>query len=257
MPFDQRSRKKWTALSITLHVLLLLWFLRPDGSMRTTPNFVLAPSTGGGGEGPAGGGGGGVGGSGAVKYIPLQVPPRPAIVSPIETPPEVKPPVQETPKLPDMELPKVEAPKVSVDLPRPDAIASSPVIGTGGGSGSDGTTGNGPGTGGGVGSGVGTGRGSGVGPGTGGGKGDHYLPSLIEMPIPPLPVPDKVKGFHFEANFYVSATGKVDSVIVKQPTRDGGYNAKLKELFKTFRFRPATTLDGKPIAGVYPYSYVF
>ena len=91
--------------------------------------------------------------------------------------------------------PEVKA-EAKVDVPKVEAIAPTP--GTGGGTGRDGTTGDGPGAGGGVGSGIGTGRGSGIGPGTGGGSQANYPPSPTELFIPPLPMPDKVRGFHLD-----------------------------------------------------------
>src|SRR4051812_7957114 len=82
MPTDRRSRRRWTAVSIAIHVLLILWLTRPEGFDKVNPNLVLAPPVGGGGEGPLGGGGGGTRGTGAVRYVPLVVPPRPSIVPP-------------------------------------------------------------------------------------------------------------------------------------------------------------------------------
>jgi len=117
---------------------------------------------------------------------------------------------------------------------------------TGGGTGSDGTAGTGPGTGGGAGTGIGTGRGSGVGPGTGGGVQANYPPSPTELFIPPLPMPDKVRGFHLVAEYDVDSTGKVLGFNFT-PTRDGGYNSRLKDVLKSFKFRPGTTPEGIPI----------
>jgi len=132
---------------------------------------------------------------------------------------------------------KIEAPKI-------EAIA--PMPGTGGGTGRDGTTGTGPGSGGGVGTGIGTGRGSGIGSGTGGGSQANYPPSPTELFIPPLPMPDKVRGFHLVAEYDVDSTGKVVDFNYTH-TRDGGYNKRLEEVLKSFKFRPGTTPDGKPI----------
>ena len=131
----------------------------------------------------------------------------------------------------------VEEPKV--------ADATLPV-GAGGGTGSDTTGGTGSGTGGGVGTGAGTGRGSGVGAGTGGGNQENYPPSLIDLFIPPTPVPRSVSGARVVAEFDVDEKGRVLSVNFTQ-TRDRGYNRRLSELFKEFRFRPGTTPDGRAI----------
>jgi periplasmic protein TonB len=122
----------------------------------------------------------------------------------------------------------------------------SVVSGTGGGSGHDGTNGSGPGSGGGVGSGVGSGRGSGVGPGTGGGTQANYPPQPIELFIPPVPVPDKVRGSHIVAEFDVDSTGRVLGMDFTH-TRDRDYNKRLEEAFRGFRFRPGTRPDGTPL----------
>src|SRR6185503_2048502 len=150
---------------------------------------------------------------------------------------QVKPPepqVQEA----KVELKPMEIPKAA------DPIAPTP--GVGGGTGNDGTNGSGPGRGGGVGSGIGTGRGSGIGPGTGGGNQGNFPPTASELCSPPLPMPDKVKGFRLVAEFAVDSTGQVlDSKFTE--TRDGGYNRRLTEVLKGTSFRPGTTPQGVPI----------
>jgi protein TonB len=159
-----------------------------------------------------------------VKPKPQPVPPL--VVKPPEITPEATPDI------------KVEAAKP------PEATA--PVAGTGGGTGRDGSAGNGPGTGGGFGSGNGTGRGSGNGPGTGGGLQANFPPSPTEMFIPPLPMPDRVRGFHLVAEYDVDSTGKVVNFTFT-PTRDGSYNKRLDDVLKSFKFRPGTRPDGTPI----------
>jgi hypothetical protein len=167
--------------------------------------------------------------------VPPPVVPPP-IVQPVIPPPQAIKPPTVIPESKPIEA-KLEAPKV-------EAVA--PVLGTGGGTGRDGTTGNGTGTGGGVGSGIGTGRGSGVGPGTGGGVQSNYPPTPTELFIPPLPMPSKVRGFHLVAEYDIDETGKVIDFTFT-PTRDGGYNKRLDEVLKSFKFRPGTKPDGTPI----------
>jgi hypothetical protein len=164
---------------------------------------------------------------------PVVVPPTP---KPVVPPPEVV-------KQPDP-IPEVKPAEVKAEAPKTDATAPTP--GTGGGSGRDGSAGNGPGSGGGVGSGIGTGRGSGIGPGTGGGSQVNYPPTPTELFIPPLPMPDRVRGFHLIAEYDVDETGKVVDFKFT-PTRDGGYNRRLEEVLKSFKFRPGTKPDGTPI----------
>ncbi len=120
------------------------------------------------------------------------------------------------------------------------------VSGSGGGSGKDGTAGSGQGSGGGVGTGVGTGRGSGVGAGTGGGEGDVYPPAVISLPILPLPVPGKVRPYKLVAYFEVDTSGNA-RLLAFNPSKDGGYNKRIREMLSEIRFRPATRPDGRAV----------
>ena len=233
-----KARDDWRPASIIsalVHLGLLVLLIVP---------FVADPpiverEQGAGGPGPAGGGGGGNRGTGALqrellRFVQVQPAPpptpTPTPIVPVKPPPPPVEPVLEPVK--PVELPKV-------------AEATLPV-GVGGGTGSDTAGGTGSGTGGGVGTGVGTGRGSGVGAGTGGGTQENYPPSLIDLFIPPTPVPRSVSGARVVAEFDVDEKGKVLSVNFTQ-TRDRGYNRKLTELFKEFRFRPGTPPDGRAI----------
>jgi len=256
MPVKGSRRRLATAVSIALHLLMIWVLVRTPNMADENPNLVLPPGTGG-GAGPAGGGGGGMRGTGGVKYVQIAPPPPAA-------PPQAKPilppldPVVEPPKpvLPEPKMPTLEVPKLSTTDPKTEVKVESPIIGTGGGTGNDGTRGNGPGTGGGIGSGVGTGRGSGVGPGTGGGPGENYMATLIEMPLLPMDTPPKVKGFTLKAVFDVDEKGNVVHLEFT-PTKDGDFNKKIREALSKFRFRPAVTPMGTPIRSKYPYEWVF
>ena len=246
IPVPEGARERtWrsTVLSVTLHLLVLALILVPP----LVASRVLEPVQGAGGEGPAGGGGGGTGGSGGVdrpveerlRYI--QVAPTPPAPSPTATEPEVPPPVEE--EKPEEPVPPPVS--VNVDVPKTN-IDVSVVSGTGGGSGTDGTAGSGPGTGGGVGSGVGTGRGSSTGPGTGGGPGTIYPPTPIDMAIPPMPQPQKVKGKTIVAVFEVDERGNVIDFEFTS-SGDRGYDRRMRDILGEYRFRPATTWEGKPV----------
>lgn len=249
LPPSRERRKGWAVASLLLHLLLIVALI---GQVRLHTGDVKEIPTGAGGPGPAGGGGGGHGGSGGapVEHLQfVQVAPQlaaQALVQPAPTPPPVVvPPKPAVPPPQDAKTPptsKVEPPVAAAKIP---AVASV-VPGVGGGAGHDGTNGAGPGSGGGVGSGVGTGRGSGIGPGTGGGTQVNYDPSPIELFIPPMPVPKRVQGFHLVAQFDVDATGKVLDFKFT-PTPDGGYNKRLDEVFRNYKFRPGTRPDGTPI----------
>jgi len=247
LPRAREDRRAGALLSVVLHVLVVMLLATPFA----VHHAIVEQQEGAGGPGPAGGGGGGHGGTGGVpdqheQLQFVQVQPERAQVTP-QPQPEIVPPTPVPPpepiKLPTPE-PKLEAKlEVAVAAKLPDVAA---LPGTGGGSGHDGTNGSGPGTGGGIGSGSGTGRGSGSGPGTGGGMQENFPPTATVVFIPPMPVPDKVRGSHVVAEFDVDSSGKVLSYDFT-PTRDGGYNKRLGEAFRGFRFKPGTRPDGRPL----------
>jgi protein TonB len=247
LPRSRDNRRASAVLSVLLHALIVMLLVTPFA----VHHAIVEIAQGAGGAGPAGGGGGGHGGTGGVQTPHerlqfIQVAPPAAAAT---TPPEqIVPPTPVVPPEPVKVEPTptpVVQPEVAVAPPIkvPD-VAATP--GVGGGSGRDGTNGNGPGTGGGVGTGVGTGRGSGVGPGTGGGNQANYPPRVMELFIPPMPVPDKARRSHIIAEFDVDSTGHVLSFDFT-PTRDGDYNKRLREVFRGFRFRAGTTPDGRPL----------
>jgi protein TonB len=246
MPAQREHRRRWTILSIAIHIAIIVLVTM---DWESHERFIIEKPQGAGGPGPAGGGGGGHRGTGGsqerVRYVQVTPPPAPApqatVLPPVVPQPQVVPP-------PAVKPPEV-TPELKLDIKTTDSKATepmAPIAGKGGGTGNDGSAGSGPGSGGGVGSGIGTGRGSGTGPGTGGGTQANYPPTPTELFIPPLPMPDKVRGFHLVAEYDVDETGKVIHFDFS-PTRDGGYNKKLKEVLGSFKFRPGTTPDGKPI----------
>jgi protein TonB len=247
LPAKRDDRRGWGLVSLLLHTLLVALLITP---LANHEGIVIERPQGAGGAGPAGGGGGGTRGTGGarekVTYVQVTPPPAPqqvAVIPPVVQPPP--PPVVPPPEVikPPEAIPEAK-PETKVEAAKIEPTA--PIPGTGGGTGRDGTTGTGPGSGGGVGSGIGTGRGSGIGPGTGGGNQADYPPSPTELFIPPLPMPDKVRGFHLVAEYDVDSTGKVVDFKFT-PTRDGGYNKRLEEVLKSFKFRPGTKPDGTPI----------
>lgn len=249
LPKGREDRRAGALLSILLHALIIGLLVAPIAAGRE----LVERAQGAGGPGPAGGGGGGRGGTGGqtterLQYIVVAPPPAAAPVPTPAVQPVVEPPKPVvTPPVPVVTPPAIQAPTVDEKAsPATKPLDVAATLGVGGGSGRDGTNGNGPGSGGGVGSGIGTGRGSGVGPGTGGGTQTNYPPSPIELFMPPMPVPSSVQGSHVIAEFDVDETGRVLSVEFT-PTRDRGYNKRLDEVFRSFKFRPGTRPDGTPI----------
>ena len=214
--------------------------------------FFAEPSVGGGGPGPAGGGGGGSGGDDMpagerLRFIRLNSPAPDAAAevappAPVE-PPKPVPQVQPTPPAPT-------APAAPVPAP------ASGLGGTGIGSGNTGGPGAGPGSGGGIGSGTGTGTGSGVGPGTGGGPGTNYPPTPTQFFLPPLPAPASLRGYHLIAHFDVDEKGNA-KLLGFNPSRDGGYNRKLRDVLMALRFRPGTRPDGTPVRDTVDIQFIF
>jgi len=248
MPAARENRRGWGVLSLLVHILIVALLITP---MATHEGIVIEKPQGAGGPGPAGGGGGGNRGTGGiqerVRYVKVaEAPPTPQAA--VVPPPVIPPPKPVIPP-PEQIKPPQLTPEIKADI-KPAEIAKTeaqaPVAGTGGGTGRDGTAGSGPGSGGGYGSGVGTGRGSGIGPGTGGGTQADYPPTPTELFIPPLPMPDKVRGFHLVAEYDIDETGKVVDWTFT-PTKDGGYNKRLREVLGSFKFRPGTKPDGTPI----------
>lgn len=221
-----KTNWRWGGLvSALVHFGVLLLLLLPVGY----GGLITPIEQGAGGPGKAGGGGGR---SAARMEIVQYVPVRPAAPPVVKPPPVLIPPPVIMPLIP----PPIE------QLKPPEAVA----LGTTTGSAPDPNGGAGPGTGGGVGSGAGTGRGSSIGPGTGGGNAENYPPTPDQIFIPPIPVPASAKGFHVIAEFDVDERGRVLSFKFTE-TPDRGYNRRLTEVFKGYRFRPGTRPDGTPI----------
>ncbi|MEO9227191.1 MAG: hypothetical protein ABI328_12525 [Gemmatimonadaceae bacterium] len=238
------------------HLLLLLFVFYP----ALDSGIDYGHRDGAGGASPAGGGGGGFTGGGAPRVQFVQVTPQLPSVTPTVTPP-----VTILPPLPQPVPPQVKQPDVTPKPIVPPALATpqqaAASVGSGGagagvGAGKLGGGGAGSGIGGGVGSGDGTGKGSGVGPGTGGGNAKNFPPTLKQFVLPPLPMPDRVKGFTLTAWFDVDSTGKA-TLLRFTPTPDRGYNSRIRETLLAARFRPAVRPDGVAIRDTVDIQVVF
>ena len=226
-----------------LHALVLALILSPT----VHSGFSGDPAVGGGGAGPAGGGGGGGGAPRStgdrIRFVTVRPAPPPAPAVVVADASKVTPPVPAPPVVP------------SAPLATPPASGAAGASASGEGAGGAGP-GAGPGTGGGVGSGIGTGRGTGVGPGTGGGPGENYPPTPTQFFLPPLPAPDRIKPYHLIAWFDVDERGNA-TLLSFNPSRDGGYNRRLREVLLTLRFRPAVRPDGTTIRDTVDVHYIF
>lgn len=252
IPAKGEPRAQATVAAIALHLLLVILVLAP--TVFVSNRLLDYTQRGAGGPGPVGGGGGGSNSfPGRIKYRPERVDflkvqveqpvPKEEVVE--LKPEQVKPPPPPTP--PPPEPPVTTTSDSATAAARADSTAA--LTGAGRGSGNDGSRGNGPGRGGGEGSGVGTGRGSATGPGTGGGDGTIYPPTVVALPILPLPIPAKVRPYKMVAQFEVDSTGSA-RLIGFNPSRDNGYNRRIREMLLEIRFRPAVTIDGRPVKAI-------
>lgn len=227
-------------LSAFIHATIVLLLI----TSPLSHGFTATPVEGAGGPGPAGGGGGRTsGGFGGERVRFVQTRPAAPIPSPapalVPSPPLTKP------------VPAVAAPAATAP------VATAPVSGTGTGAGTTaGAGGAGTGTGGGTGSGIGTGRGSGVGPGTGGGDGLTHPPTPTQVFLPPLPAPPRIKPYHLIAWFDVDERGNA-KLLSFNPSRDGGYNRRLRDVLLSLKFRPGVRADGVAVRDTIDIQFVF
>lgn len=256
IPPRDAHRREATVASLLLHIVLIVLVLAPP--LWLSKQINAAQQQGPRGDGRAGGGGGGNRGTGgdwtreSLRFFSV---PEAAPSAPVPPPP-VPVPKPEVVKPPEPPKPVPRAEEVPPPLPAasdtakvgPATEVASVEAGKGGGSGKDGTAGSGPGSGGGVGSGVGTGRGSGTGPGTGAGNDDSdiYPPTVVALPILPLPVPGKVRPYKLVAYFEVDTLGN-SKLLSFNPSNDGGYNRRIREMLAEIRFRPAVRGNGRPV----------
>lgn len=248
IPEAERRSNAGLIVSGLLHALIIVALLLPPLVAR---QLVEPEAQGAGGAGPAGGGGGGTNGSGGelkpegirfLQMAPAPTPsPTPAEERPVPaTPPPPPEPVEKTPE----PVPEVVQRATSETPPAFGPTVTIP--GMGGGSGNDGSGGMGPGSGGGIGSGVGTGRGSANGPGTGGGGDEIFPPTVTNLAILPIPVPSRVRPYKLVAQFEVDEKGNA-KLLAFNPSRDRGYNRKIREMLSEVRFRPAVRANGTPV----------
>jgi outer membrane biosynthesis protein TonB len=127
-----------------------------------------------------------------------------------------------------------------------------------------------PGSGGGTGGGRGPGAGPGTGPGSGAGTGGSGAPAPIDstrivgrppeprqLVLPPFDYPRAMRGRTIAVTFFVLVDGRVDRVVFSEEIPDRGYARKLEDTMRSYRFRPARSPAGDPVAGVTTVSISF
>lgn len=264
-PFDatlpgsaDRSRAG-LAISLALHAIIVLALLL-HAELSWKPYAAPGLRTV---SDDRGGGGGGRGGEGnRVAYItlpsaaPAKVarPPHVAArAAPVPVPvrkpdPPVVTPTSTVPPIP------TEAAPDSIPEP-PDSVVPDPTPQVAGGpsaaQGGAGTgTGSGGGSGTGQGRGVGAGRGAGSGPGDGGGGGGTgTAPEPRQLVLPPEDVPKELKGRSLQVTFWIGAGGQVQRIAVAPAISNGKFARKFEDTMRNYRFRPARSPAGFPVAG--------
>jgi len=221
LPLPRRRLGPGTVASLLVHgILIALIFWRGAELV-----------SGGGGPGPLGGGGGA---TRAPRFVSL-----PSFSAPVavDVPPVVPPPVVAVAPTPE-----------AVPVEPEPIVVTQPVVAQAA-TGADG--GVGPGTGGGQGTGAGTGIGAQTGPGTGGPEG-YIVPADPRWSImPPMNRPASLRGRQYTVRFWVTTDGRVTRVEVAPEMADRAYRQRFIEEMMHYKFRPAMTRDGTPIASVF------
>jgi hypothetical protein len=76
-------------------------------------------------------------------------------------------------------------------------------------------------------------------------SGSIYPPAPIALFVPPLPIPNNVRGFRLVAEFEVSSCGA--TLVGMSRTPNAKYNRLLQESLRGMVFRPGVGKDGKPV----------
>jgi TonB family protein len=67
--------------------------------------------------------------------------------------------------------------------------------------------------------------------------------------IPPSDFPKELRGHRIEVTFFVASDGRVEHIQVAPAIANGGFARKFDETMRNYRFRPARSPAGVPIAG--------
>jgi len=229
----ERGGIRGVILSAAVHAALILAVIY--GGTR----LMVADRMPGAGPGRGGGGGGG----GARAVVLFTPPAAPAAEPALPLPPQLVMPRAAPIPLPEVKPSDVAPPTISADQ-----LLASLGPGTGPGKG----PGAGPGAGSGTGGGTGSGRGPGMGPDSGGSGGNVILPVPQQLILPPSDRPASVRGTKITVLFEISERGEVMRVSLDPMPRDRGFARELLERLRHYRFTPARTPDGRPIAVAYP-----
>lgn len=74
-------------------------------------------------------------------------------------------------------------------------------------------------------------------------------PEPRQLVLPPSDYPKDLRGRTLEVTFWVDAQGKVEHIQVVPAIAQGGFAKKFEETMRNYRFRPARSPEGAPVAG--------
>ncbi len=87
--------------------------------------------------------------------------------------------------------------------------------------------------------------------GTGGDGGKGKGPVAKHLILPPTDPPKELRGELVEITFYILADGTVDKVGITPEIKDRKFARRLDETMRGYRFTPALSPTGIPIASIY------
>jgi hypothetical protein len=221
LPLPGRRQGPAATVSLVAHVAIAVVVLWHGAAL-------FAPGAGGAGDAGLPGAGGG---RPAVSWFTLPTPSTPLALD-VPPPPSVPAVIVPATALPDPV--KIDARLLQLAPPLLSASAPPPVAG-----------GTGTGMGGGPGTGMGTGTGADAGPGSGGDGG--YIPAFARGGVS---VPACARG-DFQLRFWIEVDGRVLRVEVDPSPKDPRCRREMLAQLRAYKFRPAMTRDGRPVASVY------
>jgi hypothetical protein len=74
-------------------------------------------------------------------------------------------------------------------------------------------------------------------------------PEPRQLIVPPFDYPRSMRGLSVDVNFFVRADGRVERVVFIPEIPDRAYAKKLEDVMRAYRFRPARSAEGLPVAG--------
>ena len=77
-----------------------------------------------------------------------------------------------------------------------------------------------------------------------------YIPSVVNIPMPPLPIPKSMYGSSVVGVFLIDERGRITDLRMT-PAKDHEYGLRLARVWRSMEFRPGHAMDGTPIKGCF------